>query len=442
MKARLEAARIAESVDRDRPLSHHAACFKGTDYMTGLNLAQGCSATQSSTSKWSTSQHPDIDALIAVNGRISDDFIHSGAEVNPWWQVDLGGVHSISEVIIYNRDTFQSRLRHFSVLTSLDGIYWNVAYKKYSDQVFNEYTSKMHSGTAARYVRVRLDGPGPLHFRQCEVFGEPLDPELCEQLLAENAGNNAPPDGRAGKIVQVGDFRIFVDREYDRAIQSSLLSGNYEARERKLIPSILRPTDRVLEVGTAIGSVTMMLAAVVGAQNVVTFDANPAVVKDAIDNFKRNGLRDIVARTGVLKNRSKYTANEEVDFFISRAFWASRLDADINDKNIIGSVKVPAFCLEDEISSRGINVIVCDIEGGEVDLFIGSDLTGIRLVFVETHYWSVGIEATDRMVKYLIDQGFGIDLGISGGHCTVFRRDCETPARPAQMGSKKRARKK
>lgn len=217
---------------------------------------------------------------------------------------------------------------------------------------------------------------------------------------------------------------MFVDREYAPAIQAALQSGDYEARERKLIPSIIRPTDRIIEAGTAIGSVSMMLAAVVGARNVVTFDANPAVVNDAVANFKRNGMREISARTGVLKNRSKFTENEEVDFFISRAFWASRLGADINDKDIVRSVKVPTFCLEDEIRSHRANVIVCDIEGGEVDLFTGADLDGVRLIFVETHYWSAGVEPTDRMVKYLIDQGFGIDLGISGGHCTVFRREC------------------
>jgi len=41
--------------------------------------------------------------------------------------------------------------------------------------------------------------------------------------------------------------------------------------------------------------------------------------------------------------------------------------------------RVPVFCLEDEIEAHRANVLICDIEGGEVDLRMQSDLAGIHL---------------------------------------------------------------
>ncbi len=86
-------------------------------------------------------------------------------------------------------------------------------------------------------------------------------------------------------------------------------------------------------------------------------------------------------------------------------------------------VEAPVYCLEDEIAEfLGANVLLCDIEGGEIDLLIDADLSGIRLLIMETHYWMAGEAATDALVSKLIRDGFAIHLGASGEHVSVFRR--------------------
>ena len=113
---------------------------------------------------------------------------------------------------------------------------------------------------------------------------------------------------------------------------------------------------------------------------------------------------------------------ETIDFFISRAFWASRMDATLDSPDIIKKVAVPVVCLEDEIERHGATVLVCDIEGGEVELLGDADLSAIKLIIMETHYGFVGEAETDAMVNKLIAGGFSLHLIHSGGGIIVLRR--------------------
>jgi len=67
-------------------------------------------------------------------------------------------------------------------------------------------------------------------------------------------------------------------------------------------------------------------------------------------------------------------------------------------------------------------VLVCDIEGGEVELLMGADLSALRLIILETHYWAQGETATDAMVRELILSGFSIHLEASGWNVLALRR--------------------
>src|SRR5262249_50623231 len=150
---------------------------------------------------------------------------------------------------------------------------------------------------------------------------------------------------------ELDHFTIFVDYDnYAPEIIATLESGWYEERERRVAKEILERGDTVIEAGTALGLVAMTAASIVGATNVLTFDANPEIVADAQRNFHRNGLGEIKARWGVLKNRQLiYGESETVDFYIAEQFWASRLHASEHDEGILKKVRVPVFCLEDEI---------------------------------------------------------------------------------------------
>jgi hypothetical protein len=68
------------------------------------------------------------------------------------------------------------------------------------------------------------------------------------------------------------------------------------------------------------------------------------------------------------------------------------------------------------------DVLICDIEGGETDLLTHADLTGVRLIIVETHTWAVGAERTSAMMRKLILDGFSLDVDVSGQGVLALRR--------------------
>ena len=145
------------------------------------NLAYGKPATQSSVSPWSNRDTVALDAQGAVDGALDVDYgFHTSDEKDPWWQVDLQGSFLLEEVRLYNRRHCAHRLSLFSVLTSVDGIDWNVAYRKLDDKVFGEtgqapFAFGLDGGEPARFVRIRLDGYQPLHFVECQIIGtEPV----------------------------------------------------------------------------------------------------------------------------------------------------------------------------------------------------------------------------------------------------------------------------
>jgi FkbM family methyltransferase len=279
-----------------------------------------------------------------------------------------------------------------------------------------------------RFVRVRLDGELPLHFRECQVFGVPRDSKIRAQwerveTIIEKRRNFVPL-GRLGHVVEVGGFAVFVDDEnYDRALVDALERGSYEDTERQLVGQLVTHTDRIIDVGTAIGVAAMTAARIAGPESVLTFDANAEILGDARDNFRRNGLEAIGAKVGILRNRRAIIdPRETVSFYIHKAFSASRLNAQLPDSNIVKSVQVPIYCLEDVIESHRATVLSCDIAGGEVDLLSGADLSRIRLIILKTHYLTVGEAATDEMVCQLILSGFALHLGLSTQGVLVLRR--------------------
>ena len=102
---------------------------------------------------------------------------HTAFEPSPWWQVDLGTVSTICEVVMHNRlDGFWDRAKTIRVLLSTDGVNFQVAYAHNGTTwgtngappltVSTEVRNKL-----ARYVRVQLNETEYLHLREVQVYG-------------------------------------------------------------------------------------------------------------------------------------------------------------------------------------------------------------------------------------------------------------------------------
>lgn len=197
------------------------------------------------------------------------------------------------------------------------------------------------------------------------------------------------------------------------AIRDALIGGFYEQPELRILRRVIGPEDRVLEVGAGAGVTSSAMADIVGGA-IVSFEANPAMADVARATVSLNGHDPAIVRTGVLGDHEG-----EVDFHVADEFWASGLGP------VPGAtaIKVQVQRFDETVSSLRPTVLVVDIEGGEIDLLATRRLPDhVRAVCVETHPAVTGQEAIDGLVLSMLEQGFGIDLGLSAEHVAVFTR--------------------
>jgi hypothetical protein len=137
------------------------------------NLAAGRPTLQSSTygsgssaaaSKRAADGNPD--------GNWGDNSVTlTNHEAQPWWQVDLGAVIPLAEVVLYNRtDAYGERLSNFDLQLSNDGATWTNAVHFPGTAAARETISLSASG---RFVRVRLRDTNFLSLAEVEVFARP-----------------------------------------------------------------------------------------------------------------------------------------------------------------------------------------------------------------------------------------------------------------------------
>lgn len=138
------------------------------------NISRFKPATQSSHSSWSFGPDKEADAARALNGVLDGTRqFHTDIEENPWWQVDLGGIATITEIHIHNtRDATSARFRDFALSVSIEGTAWVDLLEKRDGVPVGAPVVWAGPGTAwARFVRVTLLGRNFLHLSQVEVFG-------------------------------------------------------------------------------------------------------------------------------------------------------------------------------------------------------------------------------------------------------------------------------
>jgi hypothetical protein len=158
----------------------------------------------SSTSQWSWSADPALEASGANDGRLNGCCgFHTRHELNPWWQVDLGALHAIESVVVYNRLDQKLRCVDFDILVSEDAERWRVAYAKRDGVPFGGADGKPFRHdfvppASGRFLRIQLAGTNFLHLDQVEVFGSvqrgvrPRTPAIVGELLAQLYGDGNP----------------------------------------------------------------------------------------------------------------------------------------------------------------------------------------------------------------------------------------------------------
>jgi len=204
------------------------------------------------------------------------------------------------------------------------------------------------------------------------------------------------------EVIVSRDVRVpFVPAIVTPKIERPLRSGRYEKGERLALAEVLRPGDRVLELGAGIGLLSTVAARVEGIGKVVAVEANPALIPMIRETHRLNGVAGVVVENAVVAAAAE--ACGTMPFYLRADFWASSMEPRSRPYEAV--VEVPFRPFAALLAEHDPTVIVCDIEGAELDLFDSADLSGVRAVAVELHPKVYGEEGRARVEGALASRG-------------------------------------
>lgn len=182
-----------------------------------------------------------------------------------------------------------------------------------------------------------------------------------------------------------------------RSVRSAIFKGSYESHERKLVRKLLRQGDRVLEVGTGIGMISLLSAKICGSENILSYEANPILEQVIRGNYALNGL------SPNLRMRAITLDGQPITFFRSDNIVSS---STTDRGRHAETLTVESDCLDVVIAEHHPKILIMDVEGAEIELLSNSNLTGIRHIIVEIHPHITGDEKITAMLDRLETIGF------------------------------------
>ncbi|KIT14251.1 hypothetical protein jaqu_40450 [Jannaschia aquimarina] len=194
-------------------------------------------------------------------------------------------------------------------------------------------------------------------------------------------------------------------------------SGKYEALEARYLHCFLRDGDRLLELGGGVGYLSALAGKTVNLDACCVVEANPVLCETIRDTHRRNGF-DYEVINALACPPSDDDA-ETAAFYLRKNFWGSSLDGSAAYEKKIEIAKLDLQKLIDRFAPT---VIICDIEGAEVDLVPATDFRGVERLYFELHKSQTGKEGIARLFKALHAQGFGYDPDNSVGAVVLFER--------------------
>lgn len=197
-------------------------------------------------------------------------------------------------------------------------------------------------------------------------------------------------------------------------------AGTYEQREMTFTQRIVSKGDRVLELGAGLGFVSTVINRRVNVGFYAAVEADARLIPNIKRSHEKNGIR------GVEVINSAFVADQEtltlgfVEFGVSQVFWGSGISKAGQDN--VTTVSVEAESASEYIHKHSINVLVLDIEGGELDLFRHLDLGGVEKIIMEIHPNVFGQAGTREIFNILDRNNFSYNAPNSAGPVVTFEK--------------------
>jgi len=214
------------------------------------------------------------------------------------------------------------------------------------------------------------------------------------------------------------DITIYLPKTLARpALVERLQSGVFERPEAAAARAREKPGLRVLDLGGGVGFVSTILARGAGAENLVSVEANPALIPVLQANLDRNGqgaarvLHGAIA-AGVGGGTSR--------FRVQRGILGSSLaQPGVPEEEV---TEVPSLGIQTLLYDHRPEFVMMDVEGAEEHLFDQPWNPELRFLVLELHPPRYGDRVIKRIVDCMSDTGLTYDPITSTGRILGFRR--------------------
>jgi len=191
-------------------------------------------------------------------------------------------------------------------------------------------------------------------------------------------------------------------------------SGEYEYEEQRQLPEIIKPGERVLELGVGLGFIASIILKHHNTQAYLGFEANPELLPYIQEVFELNEVSGEICNE-VLVHDPDIT---HLDFYKRQNFWASSLAP--GPWGYESKIAIATKLVNEVIAEFRPTLIVCDIEGGELDVFKQADLQGVQRIYLEVHQKELGREGIRELFDILSAKNFHYDQFHSTGAVVLF----------------------
>ncbi len=217
------------------------------------------------------------------------------------------------------------------------------------------------------------------------------------------------------EIKHVG-VRIPLDESiFSETLLEAILTGKYERKEAAELGKIIEPGERILEIGGGIGFMSTLAARHPNTASVRVFEANPNLIPFIQKIHALNGVDNVEVFNAVLVNTP---ASDTTEFYLRENFWASSLSPKPFGYKSVVNVPVKSFSAQ--VDEYRPTLIVCDIEGGEHDLFLNANLAGVNKIYVEIHQRVLGRKGIKSLFDAFSARNFHYDQWHSSGSVILF----------------------
>jgi len=200
-------------------------------------------------------------------------------------------------------------------------------------------------------------------------------------------------------------------------VRKLLRQNAYEAKESEAALRVVREGDRVIELGGGVGYMSTLVASKRKVASVHSFEANPNLIPYIRRVHAANGLSNAHVTNAILG-----PAPGKVDFHVRDQILSSSMTR-FEGEAPPETHQIDVLSAAEVFADLAPSVLICDIEGAEVDLIPSLPLDTLRAAIIELHPQWIGPEGVNKVFAAFMQAGMAYYHRGSHNKVVAFRRE-------------------